>query len=314
MPGRNLLLMLLLAPVSFRCFADAERDVARRLEVAGLATGYDETKRRFVVVGIAERNLPDLSPAAFDKARNDLWKIAMLNARRDLMYLLDIRVRAKDSAKTVVRTDLTVNEIRTVIEQFAKVELHGCKVLCSAESYDEFSHAYQVAMAIGWSEKVSNAAAETSDMGWTDVDDKDRYVGWCKENDLSSMIGSRDFTDSDGRRRYVGIGAVDVDGLRGRPLAMAMRKAEMKAWETLTYALSVDASAHDVAQRFLHEISVGGMESRQIWAKFVNEVLVRHSGYHRNLKTVYAATVLNPITNRPMHVVVCGVTAAREDI
>lgn len=311
MSGRHLVLALILAATAFHCLADAEHDVTERLKEVGLEAGYDETRHRFVVIGTAERKLPDLSRALFDKARNDLGKIAAMNARRDLMYLLDIRVKAKDSVKTVVKSGLTINEIRSVIEQFAKMKLSGCKVLCTAESYDESSHVYKVAVAIGWSQKVSANAMETSQREWEDADDEDHYVAWCKKNDLSTMIGSRDFTDSDGKRRYVGIGAVDVDGLKGRPLVMAMKKSEMKAKENLVFALSVDAAAHDVAQRFVREISEGGVEARQVWEKFVNEALAEYKSVLRNQKEVYTATVQNPLTNRKMYVSVYGVTAAK---
>lgn len=309
---RHLILALVLAATAFRCVADAENDVEGRLKEAGLEVGYDEAKQRYVAIGTASRELPDLSRALFDKARNDLWKIAALNARRDLMYLLDVRVKAEDSVKAAVKSDLSVNEIRTVIEQFAKMRLSGCKVLCTAESYDESSRVYKVAVAVGWSRKASTTAAETACREWENVDDDAHYVAWCEKNDLSAMLGSRDFTDSDGRRRYVGIGAVDIDGLKELPLARAMKKSEMKAKENLVFAVSVDAAAHDVAQRFVREISDKEVEARQVWERFANEALAECKAVLRNQKEVYATTVRNPVTNRKMYVSVYGVTAAKE--
>lgn len=310
---RYLCLFLLAVLSSWTCLADAESIVMEQLKTAGLDVGYDETKQRFVVIGTAERKLPDLSRALFDKARNDLGKIAALNARRELMYMLDIRVKAKDTVKTTVKAGMTVNEIRSVIEHFSKVKLSGCKVLCSAESYDKSTGTYQVALAIGWSQKVFIDAEKTSNSEWRSVDDDDRYEAWCKKNDLSTMIGSRDFTDTDGVRRYVGIGVTDVDGLTGKPLVMAMKKAVAKAKENLIFSLSVDAAAHDAAQRMVRETSDGVTESRQLWEKFENMVFATYSGafVNRNQREVYSAIVTNPITGRKMQVSVYGVTAAK---
>ena len=170
-----------------------------------------------------------------------------------------------------------------------------------------------MALAIGWSQKVFIDAEKTSNSEWRSVDDDDRYEAWCKRNDLSTMIGSRDFTDTDGVRRYVGIGVTDVDGLTGKPLVMAMKKAVAKAKENLIFSLSVDAAAHDAAQRMVRETSDGVTESRQLWEKFENMVFATYSGafVNRNQREVYSAIVTNPITGRKMQVSVYGVTAAK---
>ncbi|MCQ2390408.1 MAG: hypothetical protein MJ240_03190 [Kiritimatiellae bacterium] len=313
MSCRHLFLFLVFALSSWACLADAESSVTEQLKNAGLDVGYDEAKQRFVVIGTAERKLPDLSRGLFDKARNDLGKIAALNARRELMYMLDINIKAKDTIKATVKAGMTVNEIRSVIEHFSKVKLSGCKVLCTAESYDKSSGNYQVALAIGWSQKVFIDAEKTSKGEWRSVDDDDRYEAWCKRNDLSGMIGSRDFTDTDGLRRYVGIGVVDVDGLKGKPLAMAMRKAAAKAKENLIFSLSVDTAAHDAAQRMVRETSYGVTESRQLWEKFESMVFASYSGafVNRNQREVYSTIGTNPLTGRKMQVSVYGVTASQ---
>ena len=295
------------------CRADAESLVLEKLELAGLETGYDEDLHRFVVMGTAEKHIETLSTSSlYDKTRNDLGKIAALNARRELMYMLALQVRAKDSVNARYTRNGSLAEIRMVIEHFASMRLSGCKTLCSAESYDRNTGAYQVAVAIGWSRKVALAAINTCASDWVRIDDEAVYEAWCKKNDLSAMIGSRDFTDDKGVRRYVGIGASDIDGLRGVSLSMAIKKSAMKAKDNLVMSLAVDSAAHDVAQRFIREFSNGGIEGRDLWERFSVEVFARCNMELRNHKVidVDSPIVTNPATGRKMYVSVVGITAA----
>lgn len=312
MSGRYLISFFAAAFLAWASLADAEGEVVSRLNRAGLEIGYDKGRQRFVVVGTAECELPNLSGSSFDKARNELGKVAALNARRELMQMLDMRLHAAETSEMSVKPDQTVNEVRSVIETFSKVKLTGCKTLCTAESYDRESGLYQVAVAIGWSEKSSASAGRQIDAAWSDVDDEAVYVAWCKKSDLSAMFGSRDFTAEDGLRRYVGIGSSDVEGLTGAALARAMKKAALRAKENLAYSLSIDAAAHDVAQSLVREVFDGEEDdSRQIWEKFESEVFAKCRITLKNQKEVYSATVRNPATGRRMHVSVYGVTAEK---
>lgn len=296
------------------CLADAESLLVSKLEKAGLAVGYDEERQRFVVVGTAEKHTGMLPVSdLFDKTRNDLGKQAALNARRELMYMLALQVRARDSVDAVYTAGRSLAEIRTVIEQFSSLRIVGCKTLCTAESYDGESGVYQVAVALGWSSKVARDASNTVVADWARTDDEADYEAWCNKNDLSSMIGGRDFTDEKGVRRYVGIGTVDIDGKNGKMLAMALKKARLKALENLTVSLSVDAAAYDVAQRFVKEVSIGKVEARDLWERFSSEVFAHCRLELKNHKEVYSATVSNPVTGRQMHVSVVGLTAKSSD-
>ena len=296
------------------CLADAESLVVSKLEKAGLEVGYDEERQRFVVVGTAETHTGTLPVSElFDKTRNDLGKQAALNARRELMYMLALRVRARDSVDAVYTSGRSLAEVHTVIEQFSSLRIVGCKTLCTAESYDGESGVYQVAVALGWSRKVACEASSAVAADWARTDDEAVYEAWCSKNDLSSMIGGRDFTDEKGVRRYVGIGVVDIDGKKGKMLAMAYKKARLKALDNLAVSLSLDAAAHDVAQRFVREVSFGNVEARDLWERFSSEVFTHCRLELKNQKEVYSATVNNPVSGRQMHVSVVGLTAKSPD-
>lgn len=310
----SLLGCLLMIFIGRSCLADAKSMVVSKLEKAGLEVGYDEERQRFVVVGAAEEHTGTLPVSMlFDKTRNDLGKKAALNARRELMYMLALRVQARDSVDAVYTGGRSLAEVRTAIEQFSSLRLSGCKTLCTAESYDGESGVYQVAVALGWSSRVARDAANAVVADLERTDDEAVYEAWCNKNDLSSMIGGRDFTDEKGVRRYVGIGAVDIEGKKGKMLAMAFKNARVKAQENLVVSLSVDAAAHDVAQRFVKEVSYGNVEARGLWERFSSEVFAHSRLELKNQKEVYSVTVSNPVTGRQMYVSVVGLTAKSSD-
>lgn len=305
--AKILLAIIACLPIA-KASADAESVVLSRLAEAKLEPGYDEVSKRFVIIGTADKRLPHLNTnALYDRSRNDLAKRAILDAKRELMYMLSLRVSAADENVMKYEKGVSINKMSSVILQFAKQRLSGCKILCSAESYDETDSNYQVAVVLGWSERVAKSAVSFSMSEQID-NDEGQFKKWCSQNDFSTMLGSRDFVMADGVRRYVGIGFSDVEGLSGSALVMAMRKATVESVGNLAFALKSDLVAQDVAKRMCLEVNFGQVEGRVLWDRFSSQVMSKSTFQGLKAPEVYHGNVVNPLTGHQMYVVVRGVS------
>ena len=293
------------------CLADSESTLKQMLKKNGLRIGYDRKEKRLVSIGVAERRIANpATNAGFDKDRSDLSKIAVLNAKKELMFNLSVQASGKDVAAESVVNDVRAASVMSVMKLFSTMELCGSKVLCSAESWDEAEGVFQVSVAMGWSEKMAARANKAlSDSLKLDVlelgDDDPQWIAWCEKNDLSTMVGCRQFTDAEGHLRFVGISASNVEGLSGVKLKMAMRKAGLNALGHLAFSLYSDNIAKDTATRYLKEFDSCGQSSTLSWDNFTSEVLSKCKATIM-AHEVYSNTLTYPVTGRKMYVSVYG--------
>lgn len=276
--------------------ADAERMIMEKLSQAGLELGYDGENKRYLSVSVIRATIPNPSTfVAFDQKRSLMGKTAVLNARRDILYMRSVRVKTSDKVDYELCAKDSVKYTKSVIEQFASRKMIGCKTLCTTESYDAASGEYQVAAAVGWSEKVDANAERVWGGGGADSVDENQICEWLKNHDLSVMVGGRDFVSADGRAYCVGIGQADVEGLTGFKRVRAIRNAQMRALSELVFAYDLDVVASDVAIRVLKEWNFDGLESRTLWEKFVSEIMGRKHG-RIQANEVHSVVLRHPIT------------------
>ena len=294
------------------CLADSEATVRQMLKDSGLKIGYEKKGKRIVAVGVAQRQVP--SPATnpdFDKVRSELSKIAVLNAKKEVMFNLSLSASGKDCSASTTINDESAKLTVSIMKLFSTMDLRGCKVLCSAESWEESENLFQVTVAVGWSVKAADVANKVmSDSEKLDIlrldDDDAEWEGWCEKNDLSAMVGCRQFTDSHGHKRYVGIGAANIEGARGVKLKSAMRRAGLNALGNLAFSLHSDNIAKDTATRYLRELETSGGSSDVSWSKFTTEVVAKCK-MTIMAHEVYSVTKPHPITGCKMYISVYGV-------
>ena len=294
------------------CLADSEATVRQMLKDSGLKIGYDKKGKRIVAVGVAQRQIS--SPATnpdFDKVRSKLSKIAVLNAKKEVMFNLSLSASGMDCSASTTINDKNAKLTVSIMKLFSTMDLRGCKVLCSAESWDESENLFQVTVAVGWSEKAAdvanNAMADSEKLEVLRLDnDDEEWEGWCAKNDLSAMVGCRQFTDSQGHKRYVGIGAANIEGAKGAKLQSAMQRASLNALGNLAFSLHSDSIAKDTATRYLRELETAGGSSDVSWSEFTTEVVAK-SKMTIMAREVYSVTKRHPITGCMMYISVYGV-------
>lgn len=296
----------------FSAFGDSEDKVYSLLKEAGLKVGYERSKARFVEIGSAERMIvaPKQEPL-FYKIRNDLGKIAILNAKKEVMFKLSVQTINEEVVAVKSVDDYEMNILKSAIEMFAESKTGGWKVLCTAESWDPESRIYSVSAAVGWSVKACAAAAQTLNINNVDNEavDKDNseWEAWFAANDVSAMVGSRDFMDRNGARRFIGIGSVDCEGMTGIKLKRAMRVADMQAIGNLAFSIYSDIVAKDVAQRYAEEMRVSGASASRAWEDFCSEIIRRCTINSLPATQIYSKMAINPITSRKHYVSVYGI-------
>lgn len=288
----------------------AKQSVRAYLKEQHVPVGFDAKAGRFVFVGSCERKLADLSGDDFFRIREQMALSAIFSAKRDLIETIKQEVTAEDSVELKGDGDETVQTTKSVTDIFAKRILHGCTVLDVEESHE--NGAYQVAVAVAWSEKLEQAArAALAGNGpkTTPEQDEAEWAAWAERTDFARRIGPAQFTDSHGVYRYAGVGCVDVEGKKGKEMLAAKKAAEEKAKQALVYSLWADTVAHDHAVTVLRERSASDGDTSEATEDFVSRV---SQACKRAVmkKDVFKGKVVHPLTGRTMFVHVVGVDPA----
>lgn len=303
--------------VQLPVFGDSYDKVNSMLKEAGLKVGYEKGKSRIVKIGSAERIIVDpKQEPLFYKIRNDLGKIAILNAKKEVMFNLSLQTKGEDVVAVEVAVDSEMNAyesmmMKSVMEAFSELKAAGCKVLCTAESWDPESHIYSVSAAVGWSVKACAMATKTLNINNIDNAsvDKDNleWKQWFASNDVSAMLGSRDFRSLNGARRFIGIGSADCEELTGIKLKNAMRVADMQAIGNLAFSIYSDTVAKDIAKRYAEEMRTSGGSTSRAWEEFCSEIIKRCSINSLPASHMYSKMAVNPITGKRCYLSVYGI-------
>lgn len=300
--------------VAFSCCGGertAEADLRKQLAAREIRIGYDKAKSRFAEIGVAEREIPSPSDFPnFERTRSELAAIAILDAKKELLRRISMRAEGVDTVALASDGDRSVQTLKSVMRLFSSMELVGCRVISMAESWDAASKTFQVAAAVGWSRKSAGQAAaalnEANIREAVSDEDDPEWEKWFAGQNVSVMAGGRQFADGDGRLRFVGIAAVDVQDASGAMLRVAMRKAGLYALQSLSFSLYSDASAKEVAIRYLKEIEVAGASCSLSWSSFVSEVMNRCKNKIVKAHEVYSTTVTSPFTGKKVYVSAYG--------
>ena len=289
----------------------AHKEVRAVLKRSEIKVGVDREKMRYVFIGSCEIKVTDpANDSKFHQKRSNCAKIAELRAKRDLMKARSVKVTLADSTESMSDGDRSIILTKSLCKFIAEDQHTGSTVLCSAESWDDQTGQYQVAVAVAWSEKLEadggRLQVPISDPSFADEDPE--WERWVKSVNIESVFGSRQFKDSRGFRRYVGIGSADIDGKKGKALKDAYTVAKLTAKEQLAFALYSESESRDVAKTILAQIQMGDVEETDAWERFESEVIRRCKGKILRADMVYDSDELkNPITGRPMFVAVYGV-------
>lgn len=297
------------ASVALAAPQGAEARVRGILAQSGIKCGVDATNGRYVFVGTCEREIADpVASKTFMRTRSESAAVAELTAKRDILVAFKPSFSGEDS--DVVRADATGSRRITtsVFKTLASENLEGASVLCSAESWDAATGLYQIAVAVAWSKKLLSEAVNAVPPGAPrpDAEEQAEWDAWVEKQDFSATLGGRQFKDSRGVRRFVGIGCVDVEGKIGAAYNAARIVAETEARASLALALYGDSEMKNEAVQQMSMTENDGVVSTEAWEKFASSIRLRCKAKQIKGNVVHRTEVVHPITGRRMLVVVFG--------
>lgn len=184
----------------------------------------------------------------------------------------------------------------------------GFLPLASAESLEHGR--YQVAVAVGWSEKSERDAQRSlsADAPVPEELPSSAWKEWAEGKDFAFIVGGWPFIDGDGIRRFAGVGVADAEGKKGPAMTAAMRMARARATQALAYALYCDIESSKLAKQIGSRLENSDGSATEIT---VESFLVRID-QKINAKAfcdteVYSTTVVHPLTGRKLFVSVAGI-------
>ena len=296
---------------------DARSVVKETLSRSNVKVGIDYAKKRWVFIGSSECDMEEpANDSEFLKKRRECAVRAEMEARRALVKARGEVVSAKDSARMVGVGDAAGISIASYSEILAKESLSGVLVLTTAESWDPSKKRYQVAVAVAWSEKLA-AAEKVVDVNRQafreDGGEDPEWAKWAKTQDFSKLFGTRSFKDSNGVRRFVGLGFSEIEGKSGPALRMAQRKAQMDAAQNLAAFVNFDLASKEVLASLVQSVAAGTLTESAAWEKYRSSVLAKCREIPLRAHEVYRMDVKHPLTGHLMHVSVYGLSVEGRD-
>ncbi|MDR1519557.1 MAG: hypothetical protein LBU23_05365 [Planctomycetota bacterium] len=209
------------------------------------------------------------------------------------------------------------NAFSSSVSVQAKMPLTGAVVVQQAESWDGVAEQYQVAVLLCWSAELERAAraalsgeipgAGEGQAGGQSLND------WLAGQDISLMVGPRQFLDDRGRRHFLGVAARPAS-----PDAATDRNnrtiADLFAGQMAAFSLFADIDAFVEARQLAETRNSGDLEkaSDTAVAETLSERLTQKFEKMRiqGLAPLRRRTLRHPLTGQNLHVSVYGISPA----
>ncbi len=193
-------------------------------------------------------------------------------------------------------------------EVLASMRFFGCVVQAQSEAWNPEDKTYEVAMAVVWSRKLHKMALAT--LGGKPGQGKPgtrTFEQWIDAQNFASMVGSRSFTDSEGRKFFIGIGAAKVPEKavdRRSQRALAQENARIAAM----FALLGEGESQRQAKRAMTEMTDGSTYATEKLAEAIVLNIKAQRVEGMDERDVF--TLDNPISGQKMFVAIMTVNPA----
>ena len=291
----------------------SEAFVADCLSEAGFRIGFDRETKKLVQTATATRAVDTISDADFTKLRDELAMTAILDAKAKIAHLLHDQVTAREVTELILDEEGMEIVYRTAVyEAVSKRTFLGMTVLCTAESFRD--GVYSVTAAVGWSPQMEKSVRNQLKAHAISTDPREigdpspEWAIWAKNQDFAFVFGPRSFVDTNGVRRYVGIGFADIEGKTGGSLATAYRLARVKATRNLLFSVFSDLEAAELIEQTLTTRN-GVLEGLDTDVR--NRIVQQCHSKHIFDDEVFRTTVVHPLTRHKMIVSIAGIEPDR---
>lgn len=262
--------------------------ICTQLEANGLEPGYDASSGRMIAIGRTSKKVADPAVQSFALVRDHCLEEALHAAKFDILELICANVEStedssKEPAGTPNKTNTTVVSVNETVT--------GLRMLAMVESWTpEEGGVYEVAVAVGWSEKWHEAVMKRLLAESGASLSSEAVQEWLDRKNLAARSGPAAFSDPDGNLRMLGIGAADAE----TPGANARAEAMARKFAAFSFPTAIKAS------RKLVSTMVGDEESLDFSQEYDEAVDPKP----RTFLTVLSTEIVHPISGRTMAVVV----------
>ena len=292
-------------------------------ELAALAEQSDAAQAAALRDATQQDRVNDLIAATTKKLDEDYDKDASKNDAK--AQLADIKTKIADAQKNYdallkkaeeAKEAVLARQESSVTVQ-AKLPLFGATVIQQAESFNETSGKYQVAILVCWSKALEESARAIVTGGECKAKPTDLSVqDWLDSKDLATMIGPRQYIDNEGNRWFLGITARLYDEdmnssarMRNKGLAETFAQqmavfsvfADVESTKTAQQSLEVRGDANDDYGKEVNAVA-------ESFAQKITQNLERRTV--RGLQRLAEEEVTHPITGQDIIVCVYGINAA----
>lgn len=204
-------------------------------------------------------------------------------------------------------------ESTSMVETLAQAPILGASVLVQAESWNSDSEVYEVATLMVWSPKLEKAAKSIITGELLPLKPKNGLSvhEWLKKQEVSTMVGPRQFVDKSGERWFIGAFGMPADGSsslvrKNRGIADVMAKKEAAV------ALYADIETQKQAAIAMQTRSseLGSKDHTEVASSFSEATRQSVENRHINgLSKLFSRTVIHPISQQKIYVVAYGISA-----
>ena len=194
-------------------------------------------------------------------------------------------------------------------EVLASMRFFGCVVQAQSEAWNKEDKTYEVAMAVIWSRKLHKMALAGlgGDASVRGKPGNRTFEQWLDAQNFASMVGSRSFTDNEGHKFFIGIGAAKVPEkavYRREQRALAQENARVAAM----FAMLGEGESQRQAKRAMTEMTDGSSYATSKLAESIAMSIKAQRVEGMDERDVF--TLVNPISGQKIYVAVMAINPA----
>lgn len=288
-------------------------------ELAALAEQSDAAQAAALRDATQQDRVNDLIAATTKKLDEDYDKDASKNDAK--AQLADIKAKIADAQKNYDDLLKKAEEEKQAVKArqesgvsvSARLPLFGATVLLQAESFNETSGKYQVAILVCWSKALEESARAIVTGGECKAKPTELSVqDWLDSKDLATMIGPRQYIDDQGNRWFLGITARLYDEEMTSTARMRNKGlAESFAQQMAVFSVFADVESTKTAQASLEVRGDENNDVNVVAEDFANKITQNlEKRTVRGLQRLAEEEVTHPITGQEILVCVYGINAA----
>ena len=288
-------------------------------ELAALAEQSDAAQAAALRDATQQDRINDLIAATTKKLDADYDKDASKNDAK--AQLADIKAKIADAQKNYDDLLKKAEEAKEAVKSrqesgvslSARLPLFGATVIQQAESFNETSGKYQVAILVCWSKALEESARAIVTGGECKAKPAELSVqDGLDSKDLSSMIGPLQYIDDEGDRWFLGITARLYDEEMTSTARMKNKGlAESFAQQMAVFSVFADVESTKTAQASLEvqgDDNIDVNVAAENFAQKITQTLEKRTV--RGLQRLAEEEVTHPITGQDILVCVYGINAA----